>query len=85
MKEFTEKEFEKQLQKAWKELVINNNITKSDEPQAYIIGGQPGAGKSILVDRLMESNKNIMSIDADVCKTFHPRYNYHEKVSRPSP
>ncbi|MBQ8871008.1 MAG: zeta toxin family protein [Alphaproteobacteria bacterium] len=44
-------------------------------PQIYILGGQPGAGKSVLTQRVLLSggNDNFVSINGDEFRTLHPQ------------
>ncbi|OCL23357.1 hypothetical protein A9G07_06140 [Gilliamella sp. wkB72] len=45
------------------------------EPSAYIVGGQPGAGKSDLLKLAeKETNNNIIIINPDEYRMFHPKY-----------
>lgn len=74
MGEYSEYEFTKAIQEAWNTLVVEKNAIPEVNPQGFVIGGQPGAGKSSLVKKLLKDNKNLVSIDADILKTFHPRY-----------
>ena len=38
------------------------------------MGGQPGAGKTILQNYILKSNKNCIVINADAFREFHPYY-----------
>ncbi|MBO4294316.1 MAG: zeta toxin family protein [Alphaproteobacteria bacterium] len=44
-------------------------------PQVYILGGQPGAGKSVLTESILKNsdNDNIISINGDEFRLWHPR------------
>lgn len=44
------------------------------KPIAYILGGQPGAGKTILQNSILKSNKNCVVINADAFREFHPYF-----------
>ena len=44
-------------------------------PQIFILGGQPGAGKSVLTKRVYENfgSSNIVTINSDGFRTIHPQ------------
>lgn len=44
-------------------------------PQVFILGGQPGAGKSVLTKRVYENfgSSNIVTINSDDFRTIHPQ------------
>ena len=45
-------------------------------PKAYLLAGQPGAGKTVLSSMLTKKeNGNIVLVNADDYKRCHPRYN----------
>ncbi len=56
-----------------KNLLLNNKISVVI-PIAYILGGQPGAGKTILQNSILKSNKNCIVINADAFREFHPYF-----------
>lgn len=70
---YSESEFDKAYAK------IIHRISKSKSPvanpKAYILGGQPGAGKTALQRNLMIENPNIIIINADAYRNSHPRFN----------
>ncbi|MBO4285123.1 MAG: zeta toxin family protein [Alphaproteobacteria bacterium] len=55
-------------------------------PQVYILGGQPGAGKSVLTESVMKSltDDNIISINGDEFRLWHPKaqeiFRKHQKM-----
>ena len=51
------------------------NKTPVKNPQIYILGGQPGAGKSILTQKalLSSGDDNFVSINGDEFRTLHPQ------------
>lgn len=51
------------------------NKTPVKNPQIYILGGQPGAGKSILTQKalLSSDDNNFVSINGDEFRTLHPQ------------
>lgn len=63
----------------WPDLIINNP-TPQAAPCAYVLGGQPGAGKSQLESRVEEKhNRNFVSINGDEFRRFHPEFDAIEK------
>ena len=64
MDNFTEKEFEEIYNFIKSKLIIDKEV--SNEQIVYVLGGQPGAGKSTLTSRIEESmGKNIIAINGD--------------------
>lgn len=43
-------------------------------PKAYILGGQPGAGKTQLQRNILKNNHNTIIINADAYRNSHPHY-----------
>ena len=43
-------------------------------PVAYILGGQPGAGKTILQNQILKNDYNCIIINADVFREKHPYF-----------
>lgn len=76
MENFTNSEFEKSLQKLYKELTYK--ISKSAEKKAFLLGGQPGAGKSGMTTLL--ENENMIVINGDDFRKEHPHYKELEKI-----
>lgn len=61
------------FEKIWLETSID--ITKQEKPKGYVLGGQPGAGKSKLISIIQKNNKdNIFIINADEFRKYHPQY-----------
>ena len=55
--------------------ISSQNLTSQQSPKAYILGGQPGAGKSTSTDKLEEQyNDNIVTVDLDEYRDQHPNY-----------
>ena len=48
--------------------------SKTVNPTAFILGGQPGAGKTVLQKQIRNNNKNIIIINADSFREFHPYF-----------
>ncbi len=58
---------------------IIDGLKKLKKPQAYILGGQPGAGKSYFIKKILEENKNIAVINGDDFRGYHPGYSFFLK------
>lgn len=58
--------------------IVFNRITSClspvSNPTAYILGGQPGSGKSTLQRFILKNNVNVAIINADEFRVFHPYY-----------
>ena len=55
-------------------------------PIAYILGGQPGAGKTQLQKNILRKNKNVIAINADAYRQSHPLFeNIQDEFGDDSP
>lgn len=67
-----------------KEKIIDDYKTilkSSEKPKAYILGGQSGAGKSFLANKIKEElNDNVVVINGDEYRKLHPRFKELENV-----
>jgi len=73
MDNFTEKEFEEIYNFIKSKLIIDKEVC--NEQRVYVLGGQPGAGKSTLTSRIEEKMKNnIIVINGDDFRSYHPNY-----------
>jgi Zeta toxin len=54
----------------------------TDRPQAIILGGQPGAGKSGLLEASKQgfANRNVVTINGDELRYYHPQYRDIQKA-----
>ncbi len=52
------------------------NTEPTDRPQAIILGGQPGAGKSGLLEASKQGfeGRNVVTINGDELRYYHPQY-----------
>lgn len=74
MNNFTKEEFEMIYTGIYKYITSNNNNNLKREKKAYILGGQPGAGKSTFYKDNSDVENSIM-INGDEYRKYHPRYN----------
>jgi len=69
-------------EKIFKEMIIPQivgDISQQETKQAYILGGQPGSGKSAFAREILRSNNNIVFINGDDLRAYHPRYYFYLK------
>jgi len=70
---FTDAEFQQRFN--YTKDRLSKNKTRQENPVAFLLGGQPGAGKSTLhalaKDKL---NKDVITIDNDTFKIQHPKF-----------
>lgn len=59
----------------WDELTAEPEVRPSAFPKGFVLGGQPGAGKSNLIHRInAEMNGNLMIINGDEFRRYHPDF-----------
>lgn len=68
----SKEEFLNVLDKIYNDMIYQ--IEKEEIPKAYILGGQPGAGKTTIIDLLVENNSNLIVINGDEFRKKHPHY-----------
>ena len=70
---FTDKQFENRLNDNLEELVQGKKAVES--PTAFLLGGQPGSGKTSLRSAIFEETQgNVVVIDNDTFKQQHPNF-----------
>ena len=69
---YTNAEFELAYEEILKRILFDKIPVQN--PIAYILGGQPGAGKTQLQKIILRKNKNVISINADAYRQSHPRF-----------
>ena len=55
------------------------NCTLSNNPRAIYIGGQPGAGKSVISMGIKKADSSFVEIAMDNYRTYHPKYDEIEE------
>ncbi|WP_296662978.1 zeta toxin family protein [Treponema sp. UBA753] len=54
---------------------MNPFLEAEVSPEGFVLGGQPGAGKTTLTNMLSARlNKNIISISGDDFRPYHPHF-----------
>ena len=76
-KNYTDEEFQKAFQQILK--FYKSRYTSQENPKAFLLGGQPGAGKSALENMINIENKYV-SISGDDYRKFHPLYDTLNKI-----
>lgn len=73
--------------KIWADLTSNNEIKATDSPKGYVLGGQPGAGKSNLISLVeMENKGNILVVNGDEFRKYHPQFDeIQERYGKDAP
>lgn len=69
---YTNAEFELAYEEILKRILFDKIPVQN--PIAYILGGQPGAGKTQLQKIILRKNKNVIAINADAYRQSHPRF-----------
>ncbi|EGT79784.1 putative zeta toxin, P-loop nucleoside triphosphate hydrolase [Haemophilus haemolyticus M21621] len=68
-------EVEKAFPTVWSDLLENRNITPQEKPLGIVLGGIPGSGKSILIEKIEKKlDKNIIPINGDDFRIYHPNF-----------
>jgi len=59
----------------WNDLISEQQISPVKSPKGFVLGGQPGAGKSNLVGIIrQELNRNVLIINGDEFRRYHPNF-----------
>lgn len=71
---FSQKNIEDEFNIIWRDLLPN--LKNEQNPKAYILGGQPGAGKSVMTDEIFQNElrNNAIIISGDDYRRHHPKY-----------
>ena len=72
MFEYSSAQYDEQYRaiKQW----VTKSFSPVHNPKAYILGGQPGAGKTSLQYLIQKQNRNVIVINADAYRKFHPYF-----------
>ncbi len=70
--EYSESDFKRALEKCYK--TLTENKLPDDNPQAFILGGQSGAGKTTIHDFFQHQIPNIIVLDGDRFRAYHPNF-----------
>ena len=76
-KNYTNEEFQREFQK-----ILNyykSLYSTQENPKAFLLGGQPGAGKSGL-EKMINVKGDFISISGDDYRKFHPLYEQLNKI-----
>ena len=76
-KNYTDEEFQKAFQQILK--FYKSRYSSQENPKAFLLGGQPGAGKSALENMINIEDKYV-SISGDDYRKFHPLYDKLNKI-----
>ena len=70
MFDYTSAQFAEQYRsiKQW----VTAHFSRVRNPKAFILGGQPGAGKTSLQYLIQKQDRNVIVINADAYRKFHP-------------
>ncbi len=71
------------LVEVWNNEILQKNqvaTSNQSQPQAFVLGGQPGAGKSSMTQDVRKLlNKNVIVINGDDFRKYHPEYRKLQK------
>ena len=70
--EYSEDDFKKTFTKIYRALTFD--MSPVNTPTAYILGGQSGAGKTNIHHIIQMQNPNIIVIDGDRFREYHPNF-----------
>lgn len=66
----------------FREMIVPQTIGSiSPQPtkKAFLLGGQPGSGKSAFAREILKNNKNIVFVNGDDLRAYHPKYYFYLK------
>jgi len=73
---------QEEAEKIFKEMIIPQTtatIKPSLKKEAFILGGQPGSGKSAFAREILKTNQNMVFINGDDLRAYHPQYYFYLK------
>lgn len=68
---------EKEIEEIFREIIVPGvigNIVPQDKKEAFLLGGQPGSGKSSLAPHILALHNNIVFVNGDDLRAYHPKY-----------
>ena len=77
---------EKRLKRIWNNSIKNGKITPATgKAIGIVLGGQPGSGKSVLTDNIKNQTPNVVCINGDEYRSWHPKFSQiQEKYGKDS-
>ena len=68
------------LKQIWEHSTHQGKILPSSrKPLGYVLGGQPGSGKSVLTASIKNKTPNIVCINGDEYRSWHPQFSEIQK------
>ena len=81
---YTQEEFEEAKSSILSRITLLPEATPCVKPQAFLLGGQSGAGKTTLHGLIQERFKhNVIVVNGDGFRSYHPRYRQLDKEYGP--
>lgn len=75
LENYSDEEFYEEFQRIISALVIDGRLAPSEKPQAVLLGGQSGAGKTTLHGIFVVGHRgNAIVVNGDEYRSFHPRF-----------
>ena len=71
-----------EAEKIFAELIVPQmtaEIKPEERKEAFILGGQPGSGKSAFAREILKTNQNTVFINGDDLRSYHPKYYFYLK------
>ena len=82
--EYSSEEFEQAKANILSRLTLSPVVMPSNSPQAFLLGGQSGAGKTTLHGMIQERfGYNVIVVNGDGFRSYHPRYRQLDKEYGP--
>ncbi len=81
---YSNEEFERAKANILSRLTLSPVVMPSNSPQAFLLGGQSGAGKTTLHGMIQERfGYNVIVVNGDGFRSYHPRYRQLDKEYGP--
>lgn len=74
--ELSDENIEQIFNRLWEKRKKEKNYTSVNEPKGFVLGGQPGAGKSNSIGSLKAQHfgENVVVVNGDEFRRFHPKF-----------